>query len=119
MIVMDVQIVEFPINMLREIGLAWNATGGAAIGGIWMPGRPRQRAAADRPARRRRERAAHFINPDGSGGPVPLSSSLNVLSAINTGLNAQLRLLEQNGTASMLAQPVLSTATAPGQLPGR
>jgi pilus assembly protein CpaC len=34
MIVMDVQIVEFPINMLREVGLAWNATGGAAIGGI-------------------------------------------------------------------------------------
>ena len=55
------------------------------------------------------ENAPPIINPDGSGGPVPLSSSLNVLSAINTGLNAQLRLMEQNGSASILAQPVLST----------
>ncbi len=39
---------------------------------------------------------------------MPLSSSLNVLSAINIGLNAQLRLMEQNGSASILAQPVLS-----------
>ncbi len=37
MIVMDVQIVEFPINMLREIGLAWNATGGAASGASGCP----------------------------------------------------------------------------------
>ena len=108
MIVMDVQIVEFPINMLREIGLAWNATGGAAIGGIWMPGR-RGNAPLQIDLRAGSENAPPIINPDGSGGPVPLSSSLNVLSAINTGLNAQLRLLEQNGTASILAQPVLST----------
>ena len=108
MIVMEVQIVEFPINMLREIGLAWNATGGAAIGGIWMPGR-RGNAPLQIDLRAGSENAPPIINPDGSGGPVPLSSSLNVLSAINTGLNAQLRLLEQNGTASILAQPVLST----------
>ena len=108
MIVMEVQIVEFPINMLREIGLAWNATGGAAIGGIWMPGR-RGNAPLQIDLRAGSENAPPIINPDGSGGPVPLSSSLNVLSAINTGLNAQLRLLEQNGTASIHAQPVLST----------
>lgn len=108
MIVMDVQIVEFPINMLREVGLAWNATGGAAIGGIWMPGR-RGNAPLQIDIRAGAENAPPIVNPDGSGGPVPLSSSLNVLSAINTGLNAQLRLMEQNGSASILAQPVLST----------
>ena len=107
MIVMDVQIVEFPINMLREVGLAWNATGGAAVGGIWMPGR-RGNAPLQIDLRAGSENAPPIINPDGGGGPVPLSSSLNVLSAINTGLNAQLRLMEQNGSASILAQPVLS-----------
>lgn len=108
MIVMDVQIVEFPVNMLREIGLAWNATGGAAIGGIWMPGR-RGNAPLQVDIRTGTDNAPPIINPDGSGGPVPLSSSLNVLSALNAGLNAQLRLMEQNGSASILAQPVLST----------
>ena len=108
MIVMDVQIVEFPINMLREVGLAWNATGGAAVGGIWMPGR-RGDAPLQIDLRTGTENAPPIINPDGSGGPVPLPSGLNVLSAINTGLNAQLRLMEQNGSASILAQPVLST----------
>jgi pilus assembly protein CpaC len=108
MIVMDVQIVEFPINMLREVGLAWNATGGAAIGGIWMPAR-RGNAPLQIDIRTGAENAPPIINPDGSSDPVPLSSSLNVLSAFNTGLNAQLRLMEQSGSASILAQPVLST----------
>lgn len=108
MIVMDVQIVEFPINMLREVGLAWNATGGAAVGGIWMPAR-RGNAPLQIDIRTGAGNAPPIINPDGSSDPVPLSSSLNVLSAINTGLNAQLRLMEQSGSASILAQPVLST----------
>jgi Flp pilus assembly secretin CpaC len=38
MILMDVKVVEFPVNELREIGVKWGATGGAAIGGIWAPG---------------------------------------------------------------------------------
>jgi len=73
MIVMDVQIVEFPINMLREIGLAWNATGGAAIGGIWMPGR-RGNAPLQIDLRAGSENAPPIINPDGSGGAGPLRS---------------------------------------------
>jgi hypothetical protein len=31
MILMDVKVVEFPINELREMGLRWGATGGAAV----------------------------------------------------------------------------------------
>ncbi len=108
MVVMDVQIVEFPVNMLREVGLAWNATGGVAVGGIWMPGR-RGSSPLQINLRTGSENAQPIVNPDGSGGPVPLSSSLNILSAVNMGLNAQLRLLEQNGTATILAQPILST----------
>lgn len=107
MIVMDVQIIEFPVNMLREIGLAWNATGGVAVGGIWMPGR-RGSAPLQIDIRAGAENAPPIINPADPGGSVPLSSSLNILSAINTGLNAQLRLMEQNGTATILAQPILS-----------
>lgn len=107
MIVMDVRIVEFPVNMLREIGLAWNATGGAVIGGIWMPGR-RGSAPLQIDIRTGTENPPPIVNPDGAGSPVPLSSSLNVLSAINAGLNAQLRLMEQDGSATILAQPVLS-----------
>ena len=107
MVVMEVQIVEFPINMLREVGLKWNATGGAAIGGIWMPGR-RGDQALHIDIRGGADTAPPIVNPDGSGGPVPLSSSLNVLSALNMGLNAQLQAMEQNGSASILAQPILS-----------
>lgn len=108
MVVMDVQIVEFPVNMLREIGLAWNATGGVAVGGIWMPGR-RGSSPLQIDLRTGSDNAPPIVNPDGSGGPVPLTSSLNILSVANMGLNAQLRLLEQNGSASILAQPILST----------
>jgi len=107
MVVMEVQIAEFPINMLREVGLAWNATGGAAIGGVWMPGR-RGNAPLQIDIRAGAENSPPIMNPDGAGGPVPLGSSLNLLSAINAGLNAQLRLMEQNGSASILAQPILS-----------
>lgn len=108
MIVMEVQIAEFPVNMLREVGLAWTATGGAAIGGIWMPGR-RGNTPLQIDVRTGAENAPPIVSPDGSGNPVPLGSSLNVLSALNAGLNAQLRLMEQNGSASILAQPILST----------
>jgi len=108
MIVMEVQIAEFPVNMLREVGLAWTATGGAAIGGIWMPGR-RGNTPLQIDLRTGAENAPPIVSPDGSGNPVPLGSSLNVLSALNAGLNAQLRLMEQNGSASILAQPILST----------
>ena len=47
-----------------------------------------------------------IVNP--LGGGVPLTSSLNVLSVLNLGLNAQLNLLAQNGRATILAEPVLS-----------
>lgn len=106
MVMMDVKVVEFPKSELRELGLKWNPTGGAVIGGIWSPirradpgGRQINLSGSQTPP----------ITAQGGTGPVVLPSALTVLSVMNMGLNAQLNLLEQNGTASILAEPQLST----------
>ncbi|QOY94471.1 pilus assembly protein N-terminal domain-containing protein [Massilia sp. UMI-21] len=102
MVMMDVKVVEFPKSELRELGLKWGSTGGAAIGAIWNPaGRGSQNdfqlAVPEGP-----------VSPRVEGAP-PFPASLTVLSTINLGLNAKLNLLEQNGKASILAEPQLST----------
>lgn len=108
MVMMDVKVVEFPKTELRELGLKWGATGGAAIGSIWTPsGRGSQGGYAI--DIRTGEVNKPPITVPGGTGPVPLPSNLTILSAINLGLNAQLLALEQKGTASVLAEPQLST----------
>jgi pilus assembly protein CpaC len=109
MIVMDVKVVEFPITALKEIGLKWNATGGVAIGGIWMPFSRGNDGPYQINVQTGPDNTPPITNPAGAGLGIPLTSSLNVLSALNMGLNAQLNLMEQNGTATILAQPTLST----------
>ena len=111
MVMMDVKVVEFPKTELRELGLKWSSVGGAAIGGVW--------------GSIHRGNAGPYqigIPSDGSGlpitnRPVPgvdvppgttIPSALNILGAMNLGLNATLNMLEQNGTASVLAEPQLS-----------
>ena len=109
MIVMDVRVVEFPTKALREIGLKWNTTGGIAMGGVWAPFKRGDTASyqinlvsgADSPA-------PITGNPNSPLQGIPLSSSFTALSMLNLGLNAQLNLMEQNGTASILARPTLS-----------
>ena len=109
MILMEVKVVEFPTNELREIGLKWSPTGGVAVGGVWMP----VRRGNDGPYQ------IDLLSGDANPAPivpnealgqssVPLSSSLNILSVVNMGLNAQLNLMAQNGKATILAEPVLS-----------
>ena len=107
MIVMDVKVVEFPTTALREIGLKWGATGGVAIGGVWSP----IRRGNDGPYQINLATGTNNPAPitGVGGGTYPLTSSLNVLSVLNMGLNAQLNLMEQKGTAVILAQPTLST----------
>ena len=115
MVMMDVKVVEFPKSELREIGLKWTANGGAALAAVWAPFR-------------RGNDGPYSIGIPGSGNGLPISdapppgsggsgsgngtatlpSSLNILSGVNLGLSAQLNLLEQNGTASILAEPQLS-----------
>lgn len=103
---MDVKVVDFPTTALKEIGLKWGATGGMAIGGVVMPYRRGDDGPYQINISTGTNNAVPIVSP--IGGPIPLTSSLNVLSTINMGLNAQLNLMEQNGTATILAQPTLS-----------
>ncbi|MFT5588305.1 MAG: pilus assembly protein CpaC [Bradyrhizobium sp.] len=106
MVMLDVKVVEFPTSELRDIGLKWGSVGGAAIGAIWSPGR----RGTDGPYQINIQSAntAPISSPEGSGAPLVVPGGLNVLSALNLGLNAQLNLLAQQGKASLLAQPQLS-----------
>jgi pilus assembly protein CpaC len=105
-VLMDVKVVEFPRSELRDLGLKWGTTGGAAVGGVW------------RPVARGDTSGLSISVPGGDGG-VPVTSSAPsglvypssaiVTSAVNLGLNATLQALEQNGRATVLAEPQLST----------
>lgn len=116
MILLDVKIVEFPVNEFREHGIKWTPAGGAAIAGIWSPlrrGREGpyqinvQTSGQGGVAPITAQQGAGNANGAASAG-VPLPTGLNVLTGINLGLNAQLNLLAQNGSASILAEPQLS-----------
>jgi pilus assembly protein CpaC len=107
MVLMDVKVVEFPVNELREIGLRWQAVGGTAIGAIWQPIRQGNNGPYQVNIQAGENNAPPITNPDGTRS-VPLPASLNVLSAVNLGLKAQLNLLAQDGKASVLAEPQLS-----------
>ena len=106
MIMMDVKVVEFPSTVLRDIGMQWNPTGGAAIGGIWSPAR-RGSGGPFEIGIRTGANNAPPITATG-GFPLVIPSGLNAISYLNLGLNAQLNLLSQEGKASILAEPQLS-----------
>jgi pilus assembly protein CpaC len=108
MVMMDVKVVEFPVTELRELGLKWNAVGGAAIGGIWSPGRRGHDGPYQINIRTGPENSPPIVNPLDPGAGVPLSRSLNVLSVVNMGLNATLHALAQEGKTTILAEPQLS-----------
>jgi pilus assembly protein CpaC len=105
-VMLDVKVVEFPRSELRDLGLKWGTTGGAAIGAIW------------RPVTRGDASGLSIALPGGDSG-VPISSNAAtgltypsspiVTSAVNLGLSATLQALEQNGRATVLAEPQLST----------
>ena len=107
MVSMDVKVVEFPVSMLSELGLKWSGTGGAAVGGIWAPGRRGHNGPYQIDLRTSGEGNAPPISSPVGGGVV-LPSGLNVLSILNLGLNAQINLLAQEGKAALLAEPQLS-----------
>ncbi len=110
MIVMDVRVVEFPTKALKEIGLKWNTTGGVAMGGVWAPfSRGDTSPYQINLVTGQSNPAPVTANPNNLVQGIPLTSSFTALSMLNMGLNAQLNLMEQNGTATVLAQPTLST----------
>ena len=109
MIVMDVKVVEFPTTALKEIGLKWSTTGGIAFGGVWMPFKRGDTSSYGINLVSGQNSPAPIIdNPNDTYQGVPLTRSFTALSVLNMGLNAQLNLMEQNGTATILAQPTLS-----------
>jgi pilus assembly protein CpaC len=108
MVMMDVKVVEFPKSELRDIGLKWTAQGGAAVGAIWSPGGRGHQPGLQITIPTGTDNQIPITNADGSTAGIPLPTSLNVLSAINLGLSAQLNLLEQNGKITTLAEPQLS-----------
>jgi pilus assembly protein CpaC len=105
MVLMDVKVVEFPVNQLKELGLKWGAAGGAAVGAIWAPFRR-----GDDPASIAvvtGQNNAPPITGVGSDKLIP-PSSLNIRSVLNLGLNATLNALAQEGKTVVLAEPQLS-----------
>lgn len=106
MVSLDVKVVEFPVSVLREVGLKWSSTGGAAIAGIWAPARrgdsgPYEVGIVTG--------TGNGVPITGSGGaPAVIPSGLNAISFLNLGLNAQLNLLQQEGQATVLAEPQLT-----------
>jgi pilus assembly protein CpaC len=115
MVMMDVKVVEFPKSELRDIGLKWTANGGAALGAIWGPIRRGHDGpySLDIPANGSGLPISDAPPPGSGGGgssegTATVPTSLNVLGGLNMGLSAQLNLLEQQGTASILAEPQLS-----------
>jgi pilus assembly protein CpaC len=106
MVLMDVKVVEFPVTVLRDIGMRWTPTGGAAIGGIWAPAQRLHSGPYDIKIQTGADNPPPITGP-GGGAPV-IPNGLNAIAFMNMGLNAQLNLLQQEGKASMLAEPQLS-----------
>lgn len=107
MIAMDVRVVEFPTKYLREVGIKWGATGGGAVGALMSLGRRGDQAGIQINQVSRPDAQAPITGIGGGAFPIP--SSLNIVSVLNAGFNAQLNLMEQDGTATILARPTLST----------
>ena len=107
MVMLDVKVVEFPVTELKELGLRWNATGGLAVGGIWSPLRRGNDGPYQVNIQTGETNTVPITNPIGTGG-VPLFQRLNILSAVNMGLNATINALAQQGNTTILAEPQLS-----------
>ena len=107
MVMMDVKVVEFPVTELRDIGIKWTTTGGAAIGGIWGPIRRGDEGPYQINIPSGQDTPAPIVNQDGSA-PASVPRGLNILGAANLGFNAQLNLLVQEGKTVILAEPQLS-----------
>ena len=106
MVQLDVKVVEFPMNESESFGLSWTPTGGGGIGAVW------------RPIVKGKNPYQINLNSSGTSGlpitdvgttsTVTLRSALNVIGAVDMGLNAQLNALIQKGKGAILAEPQLT-----------
>ncbi len=110
MVMMDVKVVEFPLNRMREIGLKWQASGGAAVAGVWSPsGRGEHQGDYQINIPTTGSQAPIGPNPAlGANQGLPLYRTLQVLSGVNMGIQSQLALLEQSGEIVVLSEPQLA-----------
>lgn len=108
MVSLDLKVVEFPVSELEEIGVKWTAAGGAAVGAIWSPGSRGHQEGLQVVIPSAATGGPPISSTTGAGDPLPVPRGLNVLSAINFGLTAQLKLMAQQGKATILAEPRLS-----------
>lgn len=98
MVMLDVKVVEFPVDELRELGLRWNALGGTTFGGVWSP-----LVRGDVPGLGLRGDAGAI---DLAGAALPVAPQ--VRSLVNLGLSATLQAMAQSGRTTILAEPQLS-----------
>lgn len=106
MIGIDVKVVEFPVNLLREVGLKWTPTGGAAMAGIWGPASRGRAGPYEVQVQTGQGNRVPITGPGGTAALIP--GGLNSMAFLNLGLNAQLALLAQDGQATVLAEPQLT-----------
>lgn len=107
MVLLDVKVVEFPKNELKQYGIKWNALGGAAYGAVWSLGRKGNAGGlqVNVPAGTGGAPISNGANPT---DPVPLGAGLAALGGMNLGIGGLLDLMAQEGKASVLAEPQLS-----------
>lgn len=107
MILLDVKVVEFPKNELKQYGIKWNALGGAAFGSVWSLGRKGNVGGLqiNIPAGSGGAAVSNSANPTAA---VPLGAGLAALGGMNLGIAGLLDLMAQEGKASVLAEPQLS-----------
>ena len=106
MVSVDVKMLDMPRNEVHDLGIQWNGIGGGSSAGIWSPLRVGWRTGQfglNTPPN------APVIATNAGGNSLPLPGGVNVLSLLDMGLNAQLRVLETSGNATLLAEPQLST----------
>ncbi len=92
MVLLDVQILELPRNVLQELGIKWNTNaGGLAAGAVWDSG------------------SSRFSNRPGDGPlQIPFRAAAPAgYFGLNALLSASVQTLAQQGQAVVLAQPQL------------
>lgn len=102
MVLLDVKVVEFPVNELREVGIKWKATGGMVMGGIWAP------STRNNPVEYNMAVSGGPVTGVGNSNTLIYPTKLKGLSALNMGIDGRLNLLAQTGKAAVLAEPQLS-----------
>lgn len=106
MVMLDVKVVEFPMNESENFGISWTPSGGGSLGAVWRPivkGKDPYQINIDTGSSNTLP-----ITDVGQQNTVTLRSALNIVGAVDVGLNARLNALIQTGKGAILAEPHLT-----------